>query len=96
MILNSNFHNYKIPTASDIPEIHFTPIETNDRHGPYGAKGVGEAPLIPTAAAITNAVCNALGIELLELPITPERVLRAINGKQTSRTKKNLTVRNGK
>lgn len=78
-ILNPNFHNYKILTASDIPNIHFYPIETNDKQGPYGAKGVGEAPLIPTAAAISNAVCDALGVEFLELPMTPERVLKAIH-----------------
>ncbi|HLG34410.1 MAG TPA: xanthine dehydrogenase family protein molybdopterin-binding subunit [Bacteroidia bacterium] len=77
-ILNPNFHNYKMPTASDIPDIHFFPVETNDKQGPYGAKGVGEAPLIPTAAAIANAVCNALGIEVVELPLTPEKVLKAI------------------
>ncbi len=78
-ILNPNFHNYKMLTASDIPEIDFFPIETNDKQGPYGAKGVGEAPLIPTAAAIANAVCNALDIDIIELPITPEKVLKAIH-----------------
>ena len=78
LIVNPNFHNYKIPTASDVPNIHFYPVETIDEQGPYGAKGVGEAPLIPTAAAIANAVCNALGIELMELPLNPERVLKAI------------------
>lgn len=78
-ILNPNFHNYKMLTAADIPEIHFYPIETNDKQGPYGAKGVGEAPLIPTAAAIANAVCNALDIDIIELPITPEKVLKAIH-----------------
>ena len=81
-ILNSNFHNYKMLTAADIPNIHFFPIETNDKEGPYGAKGVGEAPLIPTAAAIANAVCNALDIEVIDLPITPEKVLRAIAEKK--------------
>ena len=81
-ILNPNFHNYKMLTASDTPEIHFYPIETNDKEGPYGAKGVGEAPLIPTAAAIANAVCNALDLEFLELPITPEKVLFAIAEKK--------------
>jgi CO/xanthine dehydrogenase Mo-binding subunit len=80
-ILNPNFHNYKLLTAADIPEIHFTPVETNDKQGPYGAKGVGEAPLIPTAAAIANAVCNALDIEITELPITPEKVLNALKEK---------------
>lgn len=81
-LLNPNFHNYKMLTAADVPAIHFYPIETNDKQGPYGAKGVGEAPLIPTAAAIANAVCDALGVEIVELPMTPERVLKAIASKQ--------------
>jgi len=76
-ILNPNFHNYKLPTAGDIPNIHFFPIETQDSAGPYGAKGVGEAPLIPTPAAIANAVANALGVEIDSLPMTPEKVLKA-------------------
>ncbi len=77
-VLNPNFHDYKLPTASDIPEIDFTAIETIDPEGPYGAKGVGEAPLIPTAAAIANAVCDALGITITSLPITPENILKAL------------------
>lgn len=80
--MNPNFHNYKMLTASDIPDIHFYPIETHDQQGPYGAKGVGEAPLIPTAAAIANAVCDALGVEFVELPLNPERVLKAIYEKR--------------
>lgn len=80
-ILNPNFHNYKMLTAADIPNIHFFPIETNDKEGPYGAKGVGEAPLIPTAAAIANAVCDALGLEVIDLPITPEKVMKALASK---------------
>ncbi|NQU05536.1 MAG: xanthine dehydrogenase family protein molybdopterin-binding subunit [Calditrichaeota bacterium] len=77
-ILNPNFHDYKIPTASDIPNIHFYPVETDDPYGPYGAKGVGEAPLIPTAAAIANAVSDAIGMKIVDLPITPEKVLKAL------------------
>ncbi|MDH3215045.1 MAG: xanthine dehydrogenase family protein molybdopterin-binding subunit [Candidatus Krumholzibacteria bacterium] len=77
-VVNPTFHNYKIPSACDIPEIHFYPIETHDQAGPYGAKGVGEAPLIPTPAAIANAVSNALGVEINALPMTPENVLKAI------------------
>lgn len=80
-VINANFHNYKMLTAVDVPNIYFEAVETHDPQGPYGAKGVGEAPLIPTAAAIANAVCDALGIELCELPIHPERVLRALHGK---------------
>ena len=76
-----SFHDYKLPTACDIPEIHFYPIETNDQAGPYGAKGVGEAPLIPTAPAIANAVSDAIGIKIDGLPITPEKVLKALKNK---------------
>jgi len=81
-ILNPNFHNYKLPTAMDVPKIHFFPIETEDALGPYGAKGVGEAPLIPTAAAIANAVADALGVRIDSLPVTPEKVLRAMEEKK--------------
>jgi xanthine dehydrogenase molybdenum-binding subunit len=81
-VLNPSFHDYKLPTASDIPEIHFHPIETQDKRGPYGAKGVGEAPLIPTPAAIANAVSNALGVKIDALPMTPENVLKALKNKQ--------------
>ena len=80
-VVNPSFHDYRLPTASDIPNIHFHPIETEDPHGPYGAKGVGEAPLIPTAAAIANAVADAIGVRLSALPITPERVLEALEEK---------------
>ncbi len=87
-ILNPNFHNYKMLTAADIPNIHFTPIETMDKEGPYGAKGVGEAPLIPTAAAIANAVCHALDIEILDLPMTPEKILIALAEKKKLKKEK--------
>ncbi|MEE9170365.1 MAG: molybdopterin cofactor-binding domain-containing protein, partial [bacterium] len=80
-VLNPSFHDYKVPTACDIPEIHFYPIETNDKHGPYGAKGVAEAPLIPTPAAIANAVSDAIGTKIDELPITPEKVLKSLRNK---------------
>lgn len=80
-VLNPNFHNYKMLTASDVPDIHFYPIETNDSLGPYGAKGMAEAPLIPTAAAIANAVADAIGVRIYSLPITPEKVLKAIKEK---------------
>ncbi len=84
MVINPSFHDYKILTAADIPGIHFYPIETFDQSGPYGSKGVGEAPLIPTAAAIANAVSDAIGVRIEELPITPEKVLRALAEKRRS------------
>ena len=80
-VINPSFHDYKLPTTGDIPDIHFYPIETYDQKGPYGAKGVGEAPLIPTAPAIANAVSDAVGIKIDDLPITPEKVLKALKNR---------------
>jgi len=80
-LLNPSFHDYKLQTARDIPEIHFYPIETHEESGPFGAKGMAEAPLVPTPVAIANAVSNILGVEINALPITPEKVLRAIHDK---------------
>ncbi len=57
-------------------------VETDDEFGPFGAKGVGEPGLVPTAPAIGNAVYNALGIRIHDLPITPEKVLRALKQKR--------------
>ena len=83
-VLNPNFHNYKLLTASDIPSIYFYPIETDDSLGPFGAKGMAEAPLIPTAAAIANAVANAIGTRIYSLPLTPEKILKALAEKNKS------------
>lgn len=79
---NPSFHEYKLLTPVDMPDIHFYPIETMDEAGPYGSKGAGEAPLIPSAAAIANAVSDALGVEFQSLPLTPEKVLRAWSEKR--------------
>jgi CO/xanthine dehydrogenase Mo-binding subunit len=84
---NPNFHGYKLLTSTDMPPVHFYPIETFDEAGPYGSKGAGEAPLIPTAAAIANAVSNALGIRFNSLPITAEKVLRALSEKDNGQLK---------
>jgi len=81
-IMNPNFRDYKIPTffEMDFPiELEF--IETDDGFGPFGAKGVGEPGLVPTAPAIANAIYNAVGIRIRDLPITPEKVLEALKKK---------------
>ncbi|MCH8879476.1 MAG: molybdopterin-dependent oxidoreductase [Planctomycetes bacterium] len=78
-VRNPSFRDYKLITAPEIPEIEMHFIETNDPEGPAGAKGVGEAPAICTAAAIVNALYNATGVRFYELPLTPERVLRALS-----------------
>jgi CO/xanthine dehydrogenase Mo-binding subunit len=74
--LNPNFLDYKIPSAPDIDfPIHGECVETDDQNGPFGAKGVGEPGLVPTAPAIANAVYNAIGVRIKSLPITPEKIL---------------------
>jgi xanthine dehydrogenase molybdenum-binding subunit len=77
-VTNPSFRDYKILTAPEIPEIDYAFIETMDPEGPSGAKGIGEAPAICTAAAIANAFYNATGVRMYGLPFTPERVLRAL------------------
>lgn len=77
-IRNPNFMDYRIPTSIDPPEIEVILVETIDPEGPYGAKGVGETGLIPTAAAIANAVWRATGVRVKDLPVTPEKVLRGL------------------
>ncbi len=74
-ILNPSFTDYKLMTTTDLPELELAFVETNDPAGPYGAKGIGESPLIPVAPAIANAIYNATGVRITELPFTPERVL---------------------
>ncbi len=82
ILKNPSFHGYKLLTTTDMPNVHFYPIESYDEAGPYGSKGAGEAPLIPTAAAIANAVYNAIGVRFYSLPITPEKVLKALSEKK--------------
>jgi xanthine dehydrogenase molybdenum-binding subunit len=77
--MNPNFLDYKILSAPDITfPIHIECIETNDVEGPFGAKGVGEPGLVPTAPAIANAVYDAIGVRIKSLPITPEKILAAL------------------
>lgn len=77
---NPNFRDYKLVTAPEIPEMDISFIESMDGEGPQGAKGVGEAPAICIAAATANAIYNATGVRLYDLPFTPERVYRALHG----------------
>ena len=73
-----NLHDYLIPTAGDIPPITVHIIEDAEPLGPYGAKGVGEPALIPTAPAILNAIRHATGVRITHVPATPDRVRAAI------------------
>ena len=81
-LANPSLMDYKIPGTLDVPpEIHTILIEDPDETGPFGAKGIGEPPVVGIAPAIANAVASATGIRLRRLPMTPERVLRAIREK---------------
>ncbi|MEP5633326.1 MAG: molybdopterin cofactor-binding domain-containing protein [Tateyamaria sp.] len=73
-----NLHDYLIPTMGDIPPIETIIIEEPDAHGPYGAKGLGEHVLIPTAPALLNAIKHATGVRIFQVPATPYRVRAAI------------------
>lgn len=73
-----NLHDYLIPTCGDVPDIRTIIVEETDPHGPYGAKGLGEHVLIPTAPAILNAINHAIGARVRVLPATPERILSAL------------------
>jgi len=81
-IENPGFRDYKIPTIGEMDfPIDLEFIETDDPAGPFGAKGVGEPGLVPTAPAIANAIYDAIGVRIFDLPITPDKVLRALQQK---------------
>jgi 4-hydroxybenzoyl-CoA reductase subunit alpha len=80
--LNSSFIDYKIPTAMDIPETELILVETNDPEGPFGAKGMAESPEIPPIGAVANALYDAIGVRIKSLPMTREKVLRALKKKR--------------
>jgi CO/xanthine dehydrogenase Mo-binding subunit len=77
--ITPSFAEYLLPTASDIPETKTIILESGTGLGPFGAKGIGEPSLTPMAPAIANAVANAIGARVYQLPLTPERVLEAID-----------------
>ncbi len=78
-MVNPNFTGYIIPTAKDIPDLIPIIVEDKDKNGPYGARGLGEPPLIGIAPAIANAIYNAVGIRIKETPILPEKILEYIS-----------------
>ncbi len=80
-IMNPTFLDYKIPTVLDTPEMDVSIIESDDREGPYGAKEAGEGPIHPVIPSIGNAVYDAVGIRLYDLPLTPPKVLAALKEK---------------
>ena len=82
-LVNSNLVDYRVPTFSDVPEeFHSVLVENRDGPGPFGARGMGEGGLVSVAPAITNALARATGVRIKDLPLTPERVWRALKEKK--------------
>jgi CO/xanthine dehydrogenase Mo-binding subunit len=83
--LTPSFSEYLLPTSMDIPDVETILIESGDGVGPFGAKGVGEPSVCSVAPAIANALYDAVGIRIYDLPLTPEKVLKALKEKTTGR-----------
>jgi hypothetical protein len=73
---------YKSPTTLETPEIHTILVESDDPEGPFGAKEAGQGPLLPVIPAVANAVHDAVGVRIDETPITPEKVVKAMELKR--------------
>jgi len=77
-LTNPSLLDYKTLTAADLPDIQTVIVEVPSPAGPFGARGVGEPPIVPAPAAIANAIHDATGVRLTEVPLTPERIALAI------------------
>jgi 4-hydroxybenzoyl-CoA reductase subunit alpha len=84
LMLNPSLLEYRIPTAKEVPEIDPVLVITNDPEGPFGAKGMSESPEIPVVGAVANAICDAIGVRMRSLPITPAKILEALKENKES------------
>jgi CO/xanthine dehydrogenase Mo-binding subunit len=75
---NATYLDYRMPTCYDVPMIETILVEVPDPNHPYGVRGVGEVPICPPPAAIANAIAQAVGVRVTELPISPPKLLAAI------------------
>jgi CO/xanthine dehydrogenase Mo-binding subunit len=80
VIENPNFVDYRLPTMLDTPPIHVSLVEDPDPIGPFGAKGIGEHPILGPAPALANAIADATGVRITEIPVTPERLHSLMHG----------------
>jgi len=80
-MMNSTFLDYRMPTSLDLPMIDTVLVEVANPGHPFGVRGVGEACIVPPLAAVANAVADAIGVRLTELPMTPARIVAAIKAK---------------
>jgi CO/xanthine dehydrogenase Mo-binding subunit len=75
---NPGFLDYRMPVCSDLPYIDTVILEIPNPNHPYGVRGVGETSIVPPLAAIANAVSNAVGVRMTHIPMSPPRILKAI------------------
>jgi 4-hydroxybenzoyl-CoA reductase subunit alpha len=85
LLLTANMLDYRVPTIFDSPPIEVGIVESNDPHGPFGAKEAGEGSLAAFLPALTNAIADAVGIRFNDLPVTPDRVFAAIEKRRRAR-----------
>jgi CO/xanthine dehydrogenase Mo-binding subunit len=83
--LTAGFLDYKIPSSLDLPAIEPLIVEVPDEEGPFGARGIGEPPILAMAPAIANAIYDAVGVRIMSLPITAEKVRQSLQEKQAGR-----------
>ena len=77
-LITPSFSEYLMPTAMDMPHVETIILESRSGLGPFGAKGIGEPAMTPVAPAVANAIADAIGVRVFEMPITPERIWRAL------------------
>jgi len=85
-VLNANFLDYRTLTPKQMPPVDVFLVESEDPEGPFGAKECGEGPLLPILPAVANAIHDAVGIRMFELPMTPDRILTAIEKAASARS----------
>jgi CO/xanthine dehydrogenase Mo-binding subunit len=78
-LITPSFSEYLMPTAMDMPRVEAIILESRSGLGPFGAKGIGEPAMTPVAPAVANAIADAIGVRVFEMPITPERIVRALD-----------------
>ncbi len=84
--LTTLFASYLIPTAMDVPDVRPIVVESGEGMGPFSARGIGEPPTGPPPAAVAGAIRDAVGVEMLELPLTPERIFQALEARRRERS----------
>ena len=88
LLVTANMLDYRVPTIQDLPPIEVGIVESNDPHGPFGAKEAGEGSLAAFLPALTNAIADATGLRFNDLPVTPDRVFAAVEKRERAKPKK--------